>query len=124
MEKKQVLSELNNLILEGENKVLKSKFSTQISMGERVNAAVYIGWYTKSFSFLETILPKDNAFILKYAKLEKNYYYMALSCIGILKNVIEYIEKDILIIGQTQQDSFAKEGLTIIFSKETLINSV
>ncbi len=98
MEQAQIVEELNNLMTEGKEKVLTTKFCPQHMAITRyyVNADIFTGWHTKSLSFLKMILPQNSDFTVKFSELHQNYYAQASSCVKILETVYEYINKGFL----------------------------
>ena len=117
MEKECILNELENLISEGNDKVVPTKWWSETSMGERVDGAIYTGWYTKALFVLNHILTPDNSYLMTFSKLDENYYYCAKAGISILENIVEYIKKGMISTDSIHSNDIKNQGLKIIFSR-------
>ena len=98
MEIEQIVEELNELIKEGKEKVLSTKWCATAVLGQplMVNSDSFAAWQTKALSFIKLILPPQNDFIKRFEQLNKTYFTQASTCIKILENVVEYINKGFL----------------------------
>lgn len=106
MEKEQILAELKELIKECENSILSTKWYPEGVLGAYyyVDSTKYAGWYIKVVSFLKSFLPENSDYVKRVVGCEFNYFSNASSCNSVLKSIIEYIEKGIIMISTT--DSF------------------
>ncbi len=118
MTQEQVISELNELIKEGEKTVLPTKFYLKDVLFSHayVDGSIYTGWHTKVLTFLRVFFPEESEYIGKIRKYEQNYYSSASSIISVLNAVIEYLEKGIINIHQPEVFD-ADEELRIIFKR-------
>ena len=98
MEQTQVINELSELVKEGKEKILPTKWYPEEVIGANymVDGDLYAGWHTKALSFLKLVLPEESDFIAKFAGYDKNYYGRACASIKVLESAIEYIEKGFL----------------------------
>ena len=92
MTHEQIIEELKLLIDEGNNDVLSTKWESAGYM-HMVKKGPYEGWRTKSLAFLRLILPEDSEYIKAFADKEKNYFTNAESCVSIISNLVNHIEK-------------------------------
>lgn len=114
MNKEKALEEIENLIQEGNN-VLKTRYNSDRT-GMYVDDAKYNSWMAKALAFLKLFLEDDNEFIKGLQKSHHSYYLEASTCVKIIENVKEYIDKDFIIFEQKNKvdiDSI----LDIIFSR-------
>ncbi len=99
MDKDKIIIELDSLIAEG-MKILKTKWSPSdsgiISFHTYVSYDAYISWKTKIVAFLKTFISQDNDYVVSFLKLEKHYYANTETCISLLINIKESIEKDFI----------------------------
>ena len=98
MEQTQVINELSELVKEGKEIILPTKWYPEEVIGANymVDGDLYAGWHTKALSFLKLVLPEESDFIAKFAGYDKNYYGRACASIKVLESAIEYIEKGFL----------------------------
>lgn len=61
---------------------------------------MYNSWLAKAIAFLKLFLEDDNEFIKELQKSHRNYYYEASTCVKIIENVKEYINKDFITFEQ------------------------
>lgn len=93
MNKEKVLEGIENLIKEG-NSVLKTKYD---NFGVTyVNSALYNSWLAKTLALLKLFLDDENEFVKGLQKPHRGYYSEADTCVKILENVKEYIDKDFI----------------------------
>jgi len=96
LSKEQIYYGLENLIEEG-NKVLNTKWSPAdhgvISVSTYVNYDRYVSWRIKILNFLSVFMPLENLYVSEIKKLEKNNYAYAQTCVGLLEDLKEQIEK-------------------------------
>ncbi len=114
MNKEKALEGIENLIQEGNN-VLKTRYNSDRT-GMYVDDAKYNSWMAKALAFLKLFLEDDNEFIKGLQKSHHGYYLEASTCVKIIENVKEYIDKDFIIFEQKNKvdiDSI----LDIIFSR-------
>jgi hypothetical protein len=97
MKKNVAISELKDLIYEGNNSVLPTKWNASdygvIGGQTQVNYDVYSSWRTKILAFLKIILPVDSDYIKQIEMFHEHYYSNASACIKSLENIIKYIDK-------------------------------
>ena len=93
MDKNIALKEVNSLIKEGEI-VLASKYKTDLM--DLVQADINVAWRTKIIFFLKSFLDDTTIYIQTIEKIKHNDYKNAAICMGILNNVKDYIEKDVI----------------------------
>lgn len=103
MTREQILNELKAIINEGNTDVLSTKWQTA-GYVYMVNKGPYDGWRTKVIAFLKMILPPDSEYINAIADKEKHYFANAESCVSILNNLVDHIEKGIIIPNQDSRD--------------------
>lgn len=116
MEQTLILDELNALIKEGYEKILPTKWKSEMFFGgHMVEGTIYTAWHTKTLVFLKTILYDNNDFVSSFAALKNNYYDMAVSSIKILESVEEYINKGFIINNESEPD--LEKALLRIFSR-------
>ena len=101
MNKETVLQEIEELIQEG-NKVLATKKESSLG-GTYVNGAMYDGWMAKVMSFLRLFLGAEHEFIKGLNKSHNSYYIEALTCVKIVENVKDYVEKDYIPLNQEEK---------------------
>lgn len=118
MDRETIIEELQNLINEGERKILPTKWIMQGVIGApyRVDLTKYTGWYTKAYSFLKLFLDEDDTFLIRFSEYMENRYSNAESSIEVLKSLIEYIEKGFVAFHSTEKKDSSNE-LSRIFNK-------
>ncbi len=97
MDKSQIINELDNLINKG-NDILKTNYNiggNGIPLYEMVNDEKFTSWKATIKSFLSLFLDKDNDFLSPFDKHEHSKDN-TLIFLETLKNVKEYVEKDII----------------------------
>lgn len=123
MDKEIVLHELDELVYEGRNRVLSTKWDFSgtdiIGFGTYVDGDVFYSWRTKTMSFLKLFLPGTHEFVKVFETLTENDYSNAETCVQILENVKEYINKGYIILEQekTINADDALEKLFLRFHK-------
>ena len=113
MNKEKALEGIENLILDGNN-VLKTKRNSELG-GTYVDSAMYNSWLVKAITFLKLFLEDDNEFVKGLQKPHRSYYYEASTCVKIIENVKEYIDKDFITF-EPQNKVDVDSTLNIIFS--------
>lgn len=98
MNKEKALKGIENLIQEGNN-VLKTKYNSDLA-GTCVNSVMYNSWIAKAMAFLKLFLEDDNEFLKGMQKSHRSYYSEAATCVKIIENVKEYIDKDFITFEQ------------------------
>lgn len=98
MNKEKALEGIENLIQEGNN-VLATKHSSDLG-STYVDSSMYNSWMAKAMAFLKLFLEDDNEFIKGLQKSHCSYYSEADTCVKIIENVKEYIDKDFIIFEQ------------------------
>lgn len=114
MNKEKALEGIENLIQEGNN-VLKTEHNSELG-GTYVNGTMYNSWMAKTLAFLKLFLEDDNEFIKGLQKSHRNHYSEASTCVKIIENVKEYIDKDFIIFEQKNKADI-DSVLDIIFSR-------
>lgn len=106
MEKKIVLREIDELLVEGRSKVLSTKWDFSgtdiIGFGTYVDGDVYYSWRMKTMSFLKLFLHQEHEYVEVFEKLTENDYTNAETCVQTLENVKEYIEKGYITFEQKE----------------------
>lgn len=119
MDKEKIIIELDSLIVEG-GKILETKWSPSdsgiISFHTYVSYNEYISWKTKVITFLKTFISHGDDYIASFLKLEEHYYENAKTCIGLLINIKESVEKDFIRISDDSHIDF-NAVLKVIFSR-------
>lgn len=104
MDKETVYRELDELVNEGRNKVLSTKWDFSgtdiIGFGTYVDGDVFYSWRMKAMSFLKLFLPETHEFVKVFEELTENDYSNAETCVQTLENVKEYINKGYIILKQ------------------------
>ena len=114
LNQQQFLTEIDLFISEGQD--ILEKASSIDAMGlQYVNFDIYTAWRTKIKNFLELFLLPDNTYIRELDKLEKNNFSYAATCIRMLSNIKDHVEKGYISLPSSSQDVSAT--LNIIFSK-------
>ena len=115
---KNAVEELSDLIKEGEERILPTKWRSEGIIGSpyRVNLDAYVGWYVKTLSLLKSFLPANSDFVSAFKSCEENLYSNAVTCVEVLKGVVDYIEKGFLSFNQQHLADPSTE-LRRIFSK-------
>lgn len=113
MNKERALQEIEVLIQDGNN-VLKTMRNSELG-GTYVDNAMYNSWLAKAIAFLKLFLEDDNEFVKGLQKSHRNYYYEASTCVKIIENVKEYINKDFITFEQKNKVDI-DSALNIIFS--------
>lgn len=90
MKKDTVLEEIQLLIVEGKG-ILDTKYN--MNGWEMVDKAKSVAWKAKIVSFLEKIFDNEDSSIHTIKSLKQNFYVEIQTCINVLKNVYDYIEK-------------------------------
>ena len=93
MDKNVMLAEIENLIDEGNKKVLASKWQDEYKIYTFVKEDVYYSWRTKCLTFLKLFIGEDSDYIVPFYELKKNLYKNAATCVQTLENIKEYWEK-------------------------------
>lgn len=119
MDKEKIIVELDSLIVEG-RKILETKWSPLdsgiLSVHTYVSYDAYISWKVKAVTFLKTFLSQDDDFLASFLKLEEHYYANAKTCIGLLANIKESVEKDFIRIANDNHVDI-NTVLKVIFSR-------
>lgn len=113
MNKGIALQGIETLIQEGNN-VLATKYKSDWG-GTYVDSAMYNSWMAKAKAFLKLFLEDDNEFLIGLHKAHRSYYYEAVTCVKIIENVKEYIDKDFIIFEEKNKVDI-DSALNIIFS--------
>lgn len=113
MNKKRALQGIEALIQDGNN-VLKTVRNSELG-GTYVDSAMYNSWLAKAIAFLKLFLEDDNEFVKGLQKSHRNYYYEASTCVKIIENVKEYINKDFITFEQKNKVDI-DDALNVIFS--------
>ena len=113
MNKDKILNELDALLVEGE-KVLSTRYSFEV--WEYVDKSRNTAWLTKVVSFLNIFLEPDNNNILAIKRMKQNYYEEAITCIGILMNIKDYVEKGFINLNESSKVN-VDVALNIIFNR-------
>ena len=113
MNKGIALQGIETLIQEGNN-VLATKYKSDLG-GTYVDSAMYNSWMAKAKAFLKLFLEDDNEFLIGLHKAHRSYYYEAVTCVKIIENVKEYIDKDFIIFEEKNKVDI-DSALNIIFS--------
>ena len=113
MNKGIALQGIETLIQEGNN-VLATKYNSDLG-GTYVDSAMYNSWMAKAMAFLKLFLEDDNEFLIGLHKAHRSYYYEAVTCVKIIENVKEYIDKDFIIFEEKNKVDI-DSALNIIFS--------
>lgn len=117
MEKTILISELNNLINEGEE-VLKTKWdrsnSCVIDFNVYVELHQYTSWRLKILTLLKKIMPNETHYINLIESLKENYYGNVKQINETIKGIVEYIEKNYIDIDEKISIS-QDEKLDLIF---------
>ena len=95
MTQEQIIKELESLIDEGNRDVLSTKWESAGCM-KMVKKGPYDGWRIKTLAFLKMILPNDSEYIKAISDEEKNYLRNAESCVSIISNLVDHINKGII----------------------------
>jgi len=98
MNKGMALQGIETLIQDGNN-VLKTMRNSELG-GTYVNSAMYNSWMAKAMAFLKLFLEDDNEFLKGLHKSHHSYYSEAATCVKIIENVKEYIDKDFITFEQ------------------------
>ena len=98
MNKEKALQGIEALIQDGNN-VLKTMRNSELG-GTYVDSAMYNSWLTKAIAFLKLFLEDDNEFVKGLQKSHRSYYNEASTCVKIIENVKEYINKDFIAFEQ------------------------
>ena len=110
MDKQIILNEVEELIKEGKEEVLSTKWdfsgTNVISFGTYVDADVFGSWRRKVSSFLKMFLPEEHEYVKAFDSLTKNEYCNASICVQTLENVKQYIEKGFI-------DTAGESGLDV-----------
>lgn len=120
MIKEKTLNEVEELLCEGKNKVLPTKWdyylTEDMKLGTFVDEQVYCSWRIKAMSFLKSFLPETNDFVKVFEiKIEHNYENAEI-CIQTLQNIKEYIEKGYIFIEEKETVNI-NDTLGILFSR-------
>lgn len=78
---------------------MKTEYNSNLG-GTYVNSAIYNSWLAKALAFLKLFLEDDNEFIKVLQKSHRSYYSEASTCVKIIENVKEYIDKDFITFEQ------------------------
>lgn len=113
MNKEKALQGIEALIQDGNN-VLKTMRNSELG-GTYVDSAIYNSWLAKVIAFLKLFLEDDNEFVKGLQKSHRNYYYEASTCVKIIENVKEYINKDFITFEQKNKVDIG-DALNVIFS--------
>ena len=113
MNKEKALQGIEALIQDGNN-VLKTMRNSELG-GTYVDSAIYNSWLAKAIAFLKLFLEDDNEFVKGLQKSHRNYYYEASTCVKIIENVKEYINKDFITFEQKNKVDIG-DALNVIFS--------
>ena len=113
MNKEKALQGIEALIQDGNN-VLKTMRNSELG-GTYVDSAIYNSWLAKAIGFLKLFLEDDNEFVKGLQKSHRNYYYEASTCVKIIENVKEYINKDFITFEQKNKVDIG-DALNVIFS--------
>lgn len=98
MNKERALQGIEALIQDG-NDVLKTMRNSELG-GTYVDSAMYNSQLAKAIAFLKLFLEDDNEFVKGLQKSHRSYYYEASTCVKIIENVKEYIDKDFITFEQ------------------------
>lgn len=116
MNKEIVLSELDELIKEGDMVLSTKEKGNESTIFNFVNAEEFYGWRTKALSFLKLFLPDDNKLIESFIRFPDPLVTNVIVCHKALENIKSYVEKDFFIFeqrGKVDTDSV----LDTIFSR-------
>lgn len=117
MNRQEIVDEINELICEGEKSILPTKWWPElIGASYMVDGPMFYGWHAKIVTLLNTFLPDSNDYLKRITGLKDNYYSYAESCIQLLRSLTDYIEKGIIVPGETNEPD-ADESLKIILSR-------
>ena len=103
MEKERILSELDNLIKEGNTKILPTKWYPEGVLGAcyYVEGDLYAGWYMKVITFLKLFLTLDNEYVQRIIECKNNTLSNASISIEVLASLKECIEKGFISINES-----------------------
>lgn len=99
LSKDQVITEVDSLIQEG-RELLKTK--CVVNYVDYVNRDKYGAWRLKALNFLLQILNSNNSYLNQFRGLTDSWYSNASQLVKILEDVIEYIQKGIIDIGESE----------------------
>ncbi len=113
MNKEMALQGIETLIQDGNN-VLKTMRNSELGR-TYVDSAMYNSWMVKAIVFLKLFLEDDNEFVKGLQKPHCSHYSEAATCVKIIENVKEYIDKDFITFDQKNKVD-VDNTLNIIFS--------
>jgi hypothetical protein len=124
MTKQQVINELNSLYSKG-LEILKTKYNPNSGGGNvafigfpvTVDNKLFISWHTNVNSFLSAIFPVENHYLIKFSEMENNTFSNASACTELIKNLIEQIEKGVILVDGKNTNTNYLSDLDIIFSR-------
>ncbi|MCL2625556.1 MAG: hypothetical protein FWD46_01895 [Cystobacterineae bacterium] len=129
MTKEQVLERLKDLATKGKE-VLKTEYEIPVSRStvwgesgtsrfarKSVNFDSYFPWHTQTLSFLNHVLLPDNQYVSGFRSQCGNNPTCVNSCVKLLENLIEDLEKDYISIGSKKSDIDCLSILNNIFSR-------
>lgn len=102
MDKVTVLSEIDELIKEGQ-KVLATKWTEEMGIYTFVGEEIYYSWRTKTLTFLKMFLSEDHEYVKTFAKLTSSDFSYAQICVQTLENLKSYLEKDYISLEEKKE---------------------
>ena len=111
MNQQQVTEELENLVKEGKERILSTKWYPDGVIGAYylVDGAIYAGWHTKALTLLKMFLNEETDFVQKFIKCKDNSFSKAQAAINVLESLMEYIKKGIVTVEGTDCVDLNKE---------------
>lgn len=118
MNKEELIKELNNLVKEGED-VLKTKWDYSdtgfIDLNVYVENDKYTSWRLKILTLINKNMSTEIHYIDLIKSLKDNYYENAKQICELLKGILEYVNKDYIVINEEKNIS-KEEKLDFIFN--------
>jgi len=115
LSQQKFFEEIDILISKGQD-ILKTKWRAELTFRDYVDVSIYKAWWIKIKSFLGMFLASDNTYMLEVNKLEQNSLSNLHTCIQILTDIKDYVEKGhIPLVLSSSQDVSAL--LNTVFSK-------
>ncbi len=122
MTKQRMINELKTLVSNG-SEILKTKYNPNCSgkgvavfgFATTVDNNLYISWHTNVTSILSALLPEENHYLMKFSKMQNNTFSNASACTELLKNLIEQIEKGVVLIEEKNSVTNNLSNLYIVF---------
>ena len=100
-----IIEELKSFVEEGNKQILTTKWKADIIGAQScVDKALYDGWRIKVLAFLKLFISDRNDFVKAIEEKDKHYYANAKSCISIIEQLLNQIEKGIIDLNTDYKD--------------------